>query len=880
MVGRTLGNYQVIDKLGAGGMGEVWRATDTTLGREVAIKVLTGEFARDPERLARLEREARVLAALNHPNIAAIYGMERAGETPFLVLELVPGPTLAERLGTGPLEIDEALRVGIAIAEALEAAHEKTIIHRDLKPANIKITPEGKVKVLDFGLAKALTGEPVEADRSQSPTLTAAATRAGVILGTAAYMSPEQARGLALDKRTDIWAFGCVLYEMVAGRQPFQGGTVMDVLSAVVRAAPDWSALPEATPASMRVLLERCLQKEAGRRLRDIGDARMEMEAALAGGAQPQAQAQASQPVRAARRWRWVAGAAAAGVVAGGLGMWGWTRRPAPEVRQIRFTVPAQERLRSLSGFMAASPDGRRLAYASADASGRRRLWVRALDSTVARALARTEDAEIPFWSPDSRFLAFFARGKLWKVEAAGDAAVPEVVCEATDAPLGGSWSRDGVIVFAPTTRGGLHQVSAAGGVSKVLTSVPQEVLAHAAPQFLPDGKRFLYYAYAPGAGKGWLFVASLDGKLSKRVTEGWAIHATTPAGQGYLLFPRGGTLRAQLFDEQRLELSGEAQTVAGAQVAPMFTVNGGVLAYREAADTRDRELVWFDRAGRRLSVVGEKGDYMMPRLSPDGKRLAVERHGGQGGGDIYVFELAGGNPARLTFDAANHNAFVAWSPDGRRMVFHSTRQGGQLLEKAGAGNEEPAAPGQPAGTTSDWSQDGRFVVYDVIDPKTRTDIWLLPMTGERKPAPLLATKFHEMQGQFSPDGRWIAYASDESGQFEVYVRPFPSGGEQWRVSTGGGDSPRWRRDGKEVFYLAPDGKIMAVPVTAGSTLQTGPPQALFQSQGLTSVGVLRQAVHWDVTADGQRFLVVAPEVQAAGVPITVVVNWHAGLRP
>ena len=649
------------------------------------------------------------------------------------------------------------------------------------------------------------------------------------------------------------------------------------MLAAVVRAEPDWSALPPSTPPNIRMLLERCLQKEASRRLRDIGDARLELEAS------PPSAAPAPLARASTLRWPWLAAAALAGVLVAGFALWGWMRRQAPEVRQIRFTVPVQETARILSAVVAVSPDGRRLAYTSADSSGRKMLWVRPLDSTLARALPGTEGAMSPFWSPDSKWIAFFARGKLRKVEAAAEAQ-PEVLCDASDAALGGAWSTDGTIVFAPAARGGLFRVSAAGGVPAALTTLQSALSpqAHAVPQLLPDGRHFLYFVWSPDPALRGLFAGSLDGKVNKRLTGSMASYARTPDGRGYLLSPSGTALRAQRFDESRLEPAGDPQTVAAEPVQTPFSVSdSGVLAYRAAAASRDAELVWFDRAGKRLSVLGEKGDYMLPRFSLDGKRLAVERHLGQGGGDIYLFDVGRDTPARLTFDAANHNAFVAWSPDGSRMVFHSTRQGNQLLLKAvGAANEEPLVSPQQAGYPTDWSRDGRFVVYEVSDPKTQYDIWLLPMTGERKPAPLMQTKFNEMQGQFSPDGRWIAYASDETGQLEVYVRPFPSGGGQWRVSANGGDSPRWRRDGKELFYLAPDGRLMAVPVSTGSRFEAGAPRALFQAPFLVTLGVIRSALHWDVTADGQRFLLVTPEVQAASTPITVVVNWYAGLNP
>jgi Tol biopolymer transport system component/predicted Ser/Thr protein kinase len=856
-----VGPYEILGALGAGGMGEVYRARDTRLNRDVALKVLPEIFARDPERMARFEREAQVLASLNHPNIAQLYGLEERA----LVMEYVPGETLK-----GPLALEEAIPLVRQIAEALEYAHERGIIHRDLKPANIKITPEGKVKILDFGLAKALDDHPTGTDAANSPTISLAATRAGVILGTAAYMAPEQAKGKAVDRRADIWSFGVVLAEMLTGRQMYTGETAAETLASVMRDEP---RLPEA-PGAIRELLLRCLDRDPRTRLQAIGEARIILEAPPA----PQEPAANTQHPRPNTRLPWAV-AAVFLIVAAVLAAIHF-REPAPEVRKLFLPPPDKTRF---FGAMALSPDGRRLAFAATDSSGKQQLWVRSLDSLTAQQLAGTEGASRPSWSPDGRFVVFGADSKLKKIDVTGGA--PQNLCPAPGNFEGAAWNRDGVIVFGTTGLRALHRVAATGGESRPVTTLDPSLKEqrHGWPVFLPDGRRFLYLSF--GSERA-IYAGDLESPLRKRVV---ATHSAAAYAPGFLLYLRESTLLAQPFDAGKLEMRGDpvpvAEQVGYFQVAgeAYFSVAGaGALVYGSGTHVARRQPTWMDRAGKPLGTVGEPAVYSWITLSPEGKRLALERTDPMGlsSTDIWLFDLNRGASRRFTFDPTSDRSPV-WSPDGSRIAFTSIRGGIYDLYwkvSSGAGQDELLLKSGESKYPDDWSADGKLLLYEQADPKTRVDLWVLPLQGERKPVPFLQTEFSERQGRFSPDGRWIAYSSDESGRYEVYVQPYPPTGAKWMISRDGGGRPEWRRDGKEIFFLGdPHQQLLSVDVKlpsggSGGGVEAGVPRVLFPVAFGTSA--------YAVSADGQRFLMNAPIQDAAGAqPATVVLNWAASPR-
>jgi len=895
MIGTRLAHFEVIAKLGEGGMGAVYRATDTKLGREVAVKILPELFAQSPDRLARFTREARVLASLNHPNIAAIYGVEERA----LILELVEGPTLAERIAQGPIPIEDALPIARQVAEAVEYAHEKGVVHRDLKPANVKIAgPEtgqaGRVKVLDFGLAKAMAGgDAISGSAESSPTLTMQATLAGVIMGTAAYMSPEQAKGKAVDRRADIWAFGVLLVEMLTGQRMYSGETVSETLASVIKDAPDLSKLPAATPAAIRRLLRQCLEKDPQWRLQSIGDARVAIREAESGPAIEEAPA-AAPPMPAAPRpwWRsWTAAAAIASTVAfAALSAIHFREKPA-ELPVVRFDVgpPGGFRFATFSAGPSngsLSPDGRRMAFSAASADGKSQLWVRSLDALAAQPLAGTDGGTVQCWSPDSRSIAFAAEGKLKRIDATGGPALT-----LADAPTarGASWSKEGVIVFAPIANGPLARVSSAGGAASPVTKLDasRHEASHRYPWFLPDGRHFLYEAgQNSGADHVTVRLGSLDSSESKVLMDAnsGAIYA-----QGYLLFLRGSTLMAQPFNAAKLALAGDAAPVAehvrhifnpAASLGLFDASANGLLAYHAGADTGGLRLARMDRNGKRLSTVGDPGTLGIMQLSPDGKNAAISVTEGSNT-DIWIYDLARGLHTRFTFDTATELAPV-WSADGKSIVFSSDRKGhSDLYRKAadGSGAETLLYSDGLDKRPSSWSPDGKFLLYSTQGGATGTiDVWTLPLAAGAKPYPLIQTQFNEVNGQFSPDGRWVAYQSDESGRAEIYVIPFHAQGDapggKRQVSTAGGTIPRWRRDGKELFYVAPGGKLMAAEVDAkGGSFEPGKETALFDGI-LTGLGF-----SYDVGPDGKSFLVELLPEQTTGVePITVVQNWTAGL--
>ena len=900
-IGSRLGSYEILAAIGAGGMGEVYRARDAKLGRDVAIKVLPASFARDAERMARFEREAKVLASLNHPNIAAIYGFEDSSGVHALVMELVEGPTLADRIAAGPIPADEALRVARQIADALEYAHERGIVHRDLKPANIKISRDDAVKILDFGLAKAVEGDASSMDMANSPTLTHMATQAGVLLGTAAYMSPEQAKAKPVDRRADIWAFGCVLYEMLTGKRPFDGETVTDTLAAVIRADPDWSLLPPGTPPRVRVLLQRCLQKDPKQRLRDIGDARISLDEVLSGTSDPASVAAATttRPPFWRRALPWSVAAALA-IVAAVLA-WAYQRAvhaPAPPANPIRFQIPITAPLAQGGGRFAISPDGRQLAFAATGSDGASRLWVRPLNSLEARPLPGTEASTFPpfFWSPDSRNIAFGADGKLKTVDVAGGTV--ETLCGAPGLVIGGSWNRDGTIIFG-SFPGGIMKVSASGGTATPVTTLDpsRQEIYHGMPFFLPDGRHFIYQRLSSRAGNSGGYIGSIDTKPGEQdltplivgdSSAGYAPSSEPDVGQ--LLFMRNGLLMAQPFDARMRKLSGApvavAENVGAFQGDGFFSVSAnGILVYRTAdASTALLQLTWFNGQGKALGTAGEPGVYGQPALSPDGTEAAYVQFRVGGQSDVWLLDLARGTSTRLTFSSDAEDPI--WSADGKRVIFTSSPNGtSNLYEKLanGASGEELLLKSTEDKGPTDVSRDGRYLLYNSIDPKTGMDIWVLPLQGDRKPFPFLSTDFNEGDAHFSPDGRWVAYASGESGYGEIYVRPFSpdsnaadasGAGAKWQVSYGGGDAPRWSANGKELYYVTPDSKVMRVDVTTSPTFQAGTPKLLFQAQDANDA-------NGNYTIDGKKFVFLVPAEQTgqARSAFNVVLNWQALLK-
>jgi Tol biopolymer transport system component len=883
-IGNRLGPYEILAPLGAGGMGEVYRGRDTALNRDVALKVLSERFAGDPDRLARFKREAQVLASLNHPHIGAIYGVADFPGGRALVLELVEGPTLADRIAAGPIPLEEALPIARQIAEALAAAHELGIVHRDLKPANVKLRPDGTVKVLDFGLAKAAEPGTVSVDTTQSPTITTPAmTQMGMILGTAAYMSPEQAKGRPADKRSDVWAFGCVLFEILTGRRAFAGEDVADTLAHVLAKEPAWSLLPPETPPAIRRLLRRCLERDRSRRLADIADARLELD---------ERDGEVTAPAPGAAQWvrrlaRWLPWAVASGALLLSLlalvALY-WRRAPMETPGATRFLIEPPPKT-ELRGSFAVSPDGRRVAMRGI-IEGKSLLWVRALESLTAQPLAGTEEASFPFWSPDSRFIGFFAEGKLKKIAATGGPA--QTLCDAPDA-RGGSWNADGVIVFTPRPLDVLYRVSSAGGTPAPLTRLDSSrgELAHYHPYFLPDGRHFLYLAIGSQPELEGFRVGSLDSRETKPLVNTHASGAYAPPG--YLLFLRDRTLMAQKFDASRLVIAGEPFLVAdevdrlGQARLALFSVSRtGVLVSRSGS-SEATQLTWFDRQGEQRGTLGPIANYSVPWLSPDESRVTFSSAApGGGDSDIWLMDLARGTPTRFTFDPSPDLSSV-WSPDGGRILFTSLRDGhGDLYQRAasGGGADEVLVKSDFSKMPNDWSANGKFILYQELNPRTSNDLWVLPVAGGQEPFPFLQSQFDERQGRFSPDGRWIAYASNESGPWQVYVRSFPDPGGKWQVSTNGGGQPQWRRDGRELFYLSADRKLMAVEVNgSGPTFDAGTPKELFTVR-IQSVGLPGPRNYYAATKDGQRFLVVSVPGDPTASPTTVVLNWTADLKP
>jgi Tol biopolymer transport system component len=889
--GQTLGHYEILASLGAGGMGEVYRASDPRLGRDVALKVLPPAFASDPERLARFEREARVLASLDHPAIGAIHGLEEADGVKALVLELVEGPTLQDRIAHGPIPLDEALGIARQIADALEAAHEKGVVHRDLKPANVKVRPDGAVKVLDFGLAKALEPQPAAAELSQSPTLSfsAAATRMGVVLGTAAYMAPEQARGRPVDKRADIWSFGCVLYEMLAGRRAFDGETMSDTLAAILAHEPDWSAIPTDTPARLVELLRRCLAKDPRVRLRDIGDARFEIDRA---GSPVEASSRVDEaPARGARgHGRRTAGALLLGVGAGALAAWSiatWLARdeePGPAVRApVRFAVELPSGVHAAPLGAAVSADGRSIAFVGErPAESVAGIWIRSIDEVEPRFVPGTRGGQAPFWSPDGAWLGFFADGNLKRVRIAGGPA--ETLCDTSaeerSAVMGlgasGTWNHENVILFSTDAASGLLRVDAGGGTPTVLTTpdTSRGEQGHLWPRFLPDGRRFAYTVVGP-SWTPFAAVESLDGDSPRAIFAADVTPIFTAGGT--MAFRRGAAILAQRVDFTTLVAQRDpgvlADGLAQYQPGSFHGAAGTVVYHSEAGRTT---LAWFDREGRPLATVASGVRMANPALSPSGGRIAVERANESGVHDVWSFDERGAS-SQLASERGQQRTDAVWAPDGERLV--TSRSWGRELVELGPSGEERVVLARSAGGNvyaTDWSADGEHLLY--VDFSFGSgDVWMLPLAEPEKAVALVRTEALDHQARFSPDGRWIAYASNDSDRPEVYVRPMPPAAGRTQISTAGGAQPMWRADGSELFYVSLDGMLHSVAIELGATLELATPAPLFRLS-LTDTPFVGVRNDYAVSPDGQRFLVAGVDT-ADRAKINVVVDWETVLE-
>ncbi|PYQ67390.1 MAG: hypothetical protein DMF54_04360, partial [Acidobacteria bacterium] len=839
--GTRLGPYEIVSEVGSGGMGEVYRARDTRLGRTVAVKVLPSHLSASPEVRQRFEREAKTISQLSHPHICALYDVGNQDGVEFLVMEYLEGEALSNRLVKGPLAFDQVLRYGLEIADALDRAHRQGVVHRDLKPANIMLTKSG-VKLLDFGLAKMVAPAAARSGASLTtlPTQTGRdLTAEGTILGTFQYMAPEQLEGRDADARSDIFAFGAVLYEMATGKKAFSGRSQASLISSIMTSepAPASTVVPTAPPAFDRVV-RTCLAKDPDDRWQTAHDIGVQLRWIQDG-------ATSAAPVSVGPRRRtaalflpWLLAALAAALLAGVL-LRDW-RRSSLRAAVTRFLVLAPEKTMFTppgelsSAQMALSPDGRTLAFVANPGGARPLLWIRPLDSLTAVPLPGTEDALHPFWSPDGRSLGFFTPTSLKRVEASG--GTPQRLCDAV-AGRGGSWSSQGVIVFSQSSPTPLFRVQDTGGESQPATEfdVARAEDRHRFPFFLPDGKRFLFWARSTKRENTGIYVASLDSRKARLVVNSESMGQY--AG-GYLLTVQQGMLVAYPFDEVSVQLRGNPVRVAEGVLtgnppgyAPFSVSGSNVLAY-STPSAKSRQLAWFDRSGRRVGTVGEAGDYSTPRLSPDGKRIAVAlREESKTNTDIWVSDSTRGAWSRLTFDPAAERAPL-WSPDGSRIVFTSGTAGVlDLYEKPASGSGEPRLAVRSASDKfpTDWTRDGRYLVYHTFGASSTWDIWVAPTDGG-KPFALLASKFTEAQGQVSPDGRWIAYASDESGRFEIYVTQFPQKRGRWQISTAGGSQPWWRGDGKELVYLGPEQTLMSVAVAADDAFQASVPTALFKA--------------------------------------------------
>lgn len=885
--GTRLGAYEILSALGAGGMGEVYRARDTRLDRTVAIKVLPPDLAVDPTRRQRFEREARTIAALNHPHICVLHDIGREGQTDYLVLEYLEGETLARRLDRGPMPTADLQRIGIEIADALDKAHRQGVIHRDLKPGNIMLTRTG-AKLLDFGLAKAVELHPaarVLTDVSTSSTGKPLTAR-GTIMGTYHYMAPEQLEGREVDSRSDIFSFGTVLYEMATGRKAFDGNSAASVIAAVLQRDPEpITSLQPMTPPALDRLVKTCLAKDADERFQNAHDLKLQLEWTRDAGSQ----AGLAAPVADRRKARqWLAWSLSAVSLALAVAFaYAWFRASSARVQPIRSLISPPEKVsfafNGTFGGPVLSPDGTLLAFPATDATGKESLWLRPLNSLAAQRLQGTEDAAFPFWSPDNRQLGFFQNEKLRKIDVTG--GPPVTICDAPNG-RGGSWSENNVIVFSPESSGGLSSVPAAGGTPvPIVEGGPGGAYHNRWPVILPDGRHILFLRgdlTAPGTSKLGIYVSEIGSRDLRFLLQADSGALYSPPG--YLLFLRGDTLMAQRFDGMSQKLRGEAFPVAVHVPSPQqfrlgfFSVSRtGMLVYATGTGETGGQLVWVNANGQEVGMVGDPGP-RGPRLSPDGRRVAyVARNPEGSNSDVWLMDLTRGVQTRFTFGPGN-NRSPLWSPDGSRIAFASWESSSLNIfvkNTSGVGGAEPLLKNEAEKSPSDWSHDGKFMLYTSVAPKgkTNTDVWVLPLFGDQKPFPYLQTQFMEFGAVFSPDSRWVAYVSDESGKPEVYLSPFPSGEGKWQVSQGGGLLPRWSPDGSALYYIAhvaPTAKLMEARIKPQARrLEIGAPRELFRMTG---------SMEFSVAPDGKRFLVGKLE-EAASPPLTLVTQWTANLK-
>jgi Tol biopolymer transport system component len=877
--GSRLGPYEIVSPLGAGGMGEVWRGRDTRLGRDVAIKILPEGFAQNEQFRARFEREAKTISSLNHPSICTLFDVGHENDTHFLVMELIEGESLADRLAKGPLPADQVLRYGSQVADALDRAHKQGIIHRDLKPGNVMLTRTG-AKLLDFGLARSSAESAAVQGMTNMPTHARPLTQEGTILGTFQYMAPEQLEGTEADARTDIFALGALLYEMATGKRAFEGTSRTSLIAAIVSSQPPpISSVTPMTPPALDHVVRKCLEKDPDDRWQSAHDVASELRWISEAGSQAGLAAPIALRRKTRERLAWALNLVTAAIAIAGTWMFLNSHQTPKHFMETSIAVPPGFRV-ALAGGMAISPDGSAAAFVFNDLRGTNSLWLRSLASKEYRQVEGTENASHPFWSPDSRSIGFFAEGKLKTVDLNGSGV--RVVCDAPNG-RGASWGPEGTILLAPGTSGPLMRVLASGGTPSPLTKLRATDGSHRWPWFLPDGRHFLFLAFAPqgSSAGGSICQASLDdpGEIKPVVN----VSSSMAYASGYLLYTRDNMLLAQRYDPDRARTTSDAVAIAD-RVAltdrffALFTVsNDGTLLLQRGSGFLYSQLAWVDRTGRPEGNITPPALYFCPALSHDQHRLAVDMSNPTDGqGDVWVFDLLRNVSSRLTYDKGNESSPL-WSPDDKRIIYFAASLGsGNILEipSGGTGQGQALIKDDREKRPTDVSRDGQWIVFNSAGGASgaNSDIWVWSV-AEKKARPWLATPFIEQGGQLSPDGKWMAYESDESGRSEIYVRAFPDSDQKWRISSDGGVMAAWRADGHEIFYISPDRKMMAVAVAPGASFEAATPVALFDAP--VRVHATRQ---YDVSPDGKRFLLNRQVENSLAEPVAVLQNWQVKL--